>query len=168
VAPADLRTVDAARVKQRRDRARLSQINARAYGPEQLVPRDWIAQTPEPNWHGKRFVSPDGNAWFAAYSAPADRDRLADHFKAVAFAEGEQINLIRGERNWLFVAGTKADRAFYRKARLACAGNTWHHIAFEFPIDMQGEMARIVANAVTAIDQSDADGCERTAVSSVP
>ena len=162
VTPPGQPVIESVRLQRRDRRGRVRQEIVRAYGPQQLVPPDWQLQTSsDPNWRGNRFVSPDGNSSFAAYSAPADRERTGEYMKSVAFADGEQITALRGERNWIFAAGTKGDRAFYRKARLACGGNTWHHIAFEFPIELQQDMAGIVATAVRAVDNSDADGCEQ-------
>ena len=39
--------------------------------------------------------------------------------------------------------GLKADRSFYRKAVLACAGRVWHEVAFEYPTQTQGEVAEV-------------------------
>jgi hypothetical protein len=44
--------------------------------------------------------------------------------KAVAFADGEQITHLRGERSWIEVSGFKGDRIFYRKAIVVCGGNS--------------------------------------------
>ena len=41
-----------------------------------VVPSGWQLQPPDPNWTGKRFISPDGSAWFAAYSIAADRKAM--------------------------------------------------------------------------------------------
>jgi serine/threonine-protein kinase len=59
--------------------------------------------------------------------------------KSVAFADGEELTQVRGERNWIAVSGSRGDRIFYRHALLACAGDWWHHIAFEYPRNAKGE-----------------------------
>src|SRR6266550_3082414 len=85
----------------------------------QIVPRDWQLQPPDPNWQGRRYLAPDGNAWLALYSTNAANDTAA-RFKAVAFADGEDVTYLRGERDRLTVSGLKGDRIFYRKVMLAC------------------------------------------------
>ena len=37
-----------------------------------LVPRDWQPEPQNPNWNGKRFLSPDGTSWLAIYRVSAD------------------------------------------------------------------------------------------------
>src|SRR3954471_16055798 len=85
----------------------------------QIVPRDWQLQPPDPNWQGRRYVAPDGNAWLALYSVNAANDAAA-RFKAIAFADGEEMTYLRGERERMTVSGFKGDRIFYRKVMLAC------------------------------------------------
>src|SRR4029453_3229017 len=35
--------------------------------PAVMVPPNWQLQPPDPNWGGKRFLSPDGSSWLAVY-----------------------------------------------------------------------------------------------------
>jgi hypothetical protein len=37
------------------------------------VPPDWRLRPPDPNWHGRRYLSPDGQSWLAAYARLARR-----------------------------------------------------------------------------------------------
>jgi hypothetical protein len=127
-----------------------------------LVPPGWQQQPPDPNWSGKRFISPDGNAWFAAYTAPADTRPAAEHMKEVAFADGETITYLRGERSWLAVSGFKDSRIFYRRALLACAGRKWHHIAFEYPAEQKLRMDPFIELAGQILVASQAE-CEDVA-----
>ena len=125
-----------------------------------LVPADWQVQPSDSNWKGQRFTSPDGAAWFAIYATQADPKRIADHLKSVAFLDGEEVTYIRGEQDWLAVYGVKDNRIFYRKVVLACAGRSWHHIAFEYPEELKGRMAKFVSRATLAIDAAEDDGCD--------
>jgi hypothetical protein len=43
------------------------------------------------------------------------------------------------------------DRIFYRQAFLACAGDRWHHIAFEYPSNAKGNMTDFVRRASDAL-----------------
>ena len=130
-------------------------------GRVQFVPPGWSLQEPDPKWTGKRFVSPDGRAWFAAYSTEVAQEPASAHLRSVAFADGETVTFIRGESDWIVVAGTKGgDRMFYRKAVIACGGRIWHHIAFEYPIELSRHVAPMLRDASTALDGSENDGCE--------
>jgi hypothetical protein len=127
----------------------------------QLLPRDWKMQPPDSNWTGKRFVSPEGSAWFALYSSPVVPDQVTTHMKEIAFGEGESITYLRGEKDWIAVSGLKGDRIFYRKAVIACAGRSWHQIAFEYPINMKQAMDAFVSGAAVGVQNSEDDGCDK-------
>ena len=132
-----------------------------------FIPADWRLQPPDPKWSGKRFVSPDGQAWFAAYSTDAAKESIDDHMRAIAFAGGETLTYIRGESDWIAVSGTKGDRIFYRKAVVACDGRAWHQIAFEYPITMRRYIDRMVQRASAAVDATD-EGCDAPAPKNPP
>jgi hypothetical protein len=132
----------------------------RTQGPVRLAPADWREETADPALKGQRFVSPDGNAWFLAYTLPAGEEGLAGHMKTVAFADGEQVTYLRGERTWIAVAGFKQGRLFYRAAVLACGGDRWHHIAFEYPASAKAEMRDFVDRAATTVRNSDNSWCD--------
>ena len=126
----------------------------------EFVPSGWTLQAPNPQWTGKRFVSPDGRACFAAYSSEVAQEPVPAHMRAIAFVDGETPTFIRGDSDRIAVAGTKGDRMFYRKAVIACGGRTWHHIAFEYPIDMTRYVDPMLQRAATAVDMSENDGCD--------
>jgi hypothetical protein len=132
----------------------------RTQGPVRLAPADWREETADPALKGQRFVSPDGNAWFLAYTLPAGEEGIAGHMKTVAFADGEQVTYLRGERTWIAVAGFKQGRLFYRAAVLACGGDRWHHIAFEYPASAKAEMRDFVDRAATTVRNSDNSWCD--------
>ena len=96
------------------------------------MPRDWQLMPPDPKWQGRRYMSPEGDAWLAFYATNAANDAQA-RFKAVAFADGEEVTYLRGERDRLTVSGLKDDKIFYRKVTLACGGTIWRHVAMEYP-----------------------------------
>ena len=124
----------------------------------QMVPRDWQLQPADPNWQGRRYVAPDGNAWLALYSTGAANDAAA-RFKAVAFAEGEEVTYLRGERDRLTVSGLKGDRIFYRKVMLACGGAQWRHVALEYAAQDKARFDRLVENVSRGFDHIADDGC---------
>ena len=74
--------------------------------------------------------------------------------------DGEQITHLHGEENSIEVSGLKADRSFYRKAVLACAGRVWHEVAFEYPTQTQGSISEFVNRAAKAVENSEDQGCE--------
>jgi len=124
----------------------------------QLVPRDWQLQPPDPNWQGRRYVAPDGNAWLALYSTNAANDATA-RFKAVAFVDGEEVTYLRGERDRMTVSGLKGDRVFYRKVVLACGGTQWRHVALEYPAQDKARFDRFVENISRGFERIADDGC---------
>jgi serine/threonine-protein kinase len=124
----------------------------------QFVPRDWQLQPADPNWQGRRYVAPEGNAWVALYSANAANDASA-RFKAVAFADGEEVTYLRGERDRLTVSGRKGDRIFYRKVMLACSGTQWRHVALEYPAQDKGRFDRLVESISRGFERIADDGC---------
>jgi hypothetical protein len=130
-----------------------------------LVPPDWQLQPTDQDSKGKRFVSPDGTGSFTAYTVPADQDAITAYMKKLAFAEGEEVTNIRGERSWIAVSGFKGDQIFYRKAVLACAGKRWHNVAFEYPAADKRKMAEFVNRASEVAQLSQNHDCD-TPVSS--
>jgi hypothetical protein len=127
-------------------------------GLSSVLPPGWTLQPPDPDWRGKRLISPDRRGWLAVYEAPADRS-VADHMKAVASAEGERITYLRRGRGWIVVSGFKGDRIFYRKAMLACGDTRWHHVAFEYPAAQKRAYDRFVTRASRALGAHRNDGC---------
>jgi serine/threonine-protein kinase len=123
-----------------------------------LVPSSWLLQPASPTWKGRRYLSPDGNAWLALYSTNAGND-AAERFKAVAFGEGEQITYLRGERDRLTVSGLKGDRIFYRKVMLACGGTVWRHVAIEYPADERRGFDRVVDRMSGSFERIADDAC---------
>ena len=133
-------------------------MRGRIEQPAQFVPRDWQLQPPDPNWQGRRYVAPDGSAWLALYSANATND-AATRFKAVAFADGEEVTYLRGERDRLTVSGFKGDRIFYRKVALTCGGTQWRHIALEYPAEAKTRFDRYVESVSRGFERIADDGC---------
>ncbi len=139
----------------RRDsEARPSRQNAAA-----VVPSDWKLQPPDQNQKGKRYVSADGQAWFASYASPAQQESVSAHMKSVAFGDDEEVTYLHGEHNRILVMGRKGDRVFYRQAILACGGSSWHHIAFEYPESSKRDMDAFIERAVAAMENSEDEGC---------
>jgi hypothetical protein len=125
-----------------------------------LVPSTWRQETSEPNQKGQRFVSPDGTAWFAVSMVPVGQEPIAAHLKATAFVDGEELTYLRGERTWIAVSGLKGDRIFYRAAVLACAGDRWHQVAFEYPAAAKADMRSFVERAAAAVRNSENRACD--------
>ena len=128
-----------------------------------LLPPNWRPQPPEPNEPGRRYVSPDADAWLALYASDADQASLDQHLKAVAFNEGEELTFLRRERDRVTVTGFKAgdtDRTFYRKVVLACGGRTWRHIAFEYPAKMKSTLDRLITLMSRMAEETVAEHCD--------
>jgi len=122
------------------------------------LPPGWQQQPTDPKWLGKRFVSPDGTGSFSAYITPVAQEPIAQHMKNVAFADGEQITHLRGERTWIEVSGFKGDRIFYRKSLLACGSTSWHEVALEHPAEAQS-MNGFVDRVAKRVELDQNQGC---------
>ena len=157
-APGDLPSGDLRRGRQRRESLK----------PADMIPPNWQLQPADPNWRGKRFLSPDGSSWLAVYSFPVANESIAKHMQSVAFAEGETLTYLRGQPDWIIVSGTKDDRVFYRKAAIACNGKVWHHVAFEYPSGQRQQMIPFVVRAAAMLELAEHDGCDETAASVAP
>ena len=125
-----------------------------------VIPPDWKKQSLDAASNGGRFVSPDGSASFDFYATAAADQPITEHMKSFAFGEGDEITSLAGERAWIAASGFKGDRLFYRKAALACGGDRWHHIAFEYPANAKRSMQDFVRRAVEMLDSSQNEGCD--------
>ena len=130
------------------------------FNPADMVPPNWQLQPPDSNWKGNRFLSADGSSWLNAYASWTVTEPITSHMQSVAFAEGETVTYLRGERDWIVVSGTRGDRIFYRKAVIACGGKIWHHVAFEYPITLKRQMDPFVIRAAAIVAQAENDGCQ--------
>lgn len=131
-------------------------------------PPDWQLQPVDPQHTGRRYRSPDGAASLVFYASPASRESASQHLKAIAFVDGEDVLRLTGTQGELVVTGTKQERMFVRKARLACGGRDWHHVVVDFPISSQRDYARVVEQALNALDRADDDGCTASVSSNDP
>src|SRR5215510_8256421 len=87
--------------------------------PADMVPPNWQLQPPDANWKGNRFLSPNGSSWLNAYASWTDTEPITSHMQSIAFAAGETVTYLRGERDWIVVSGTKGDRIFFIARRLS-------------------------------------------------
>jgi hypothetical protein len=131
-------------------------------------PPDWHLQPVDPEHNGRRYRSPDGVASLVFYASPASRESASEHFKSIAFVDGEDVLKLAGTPGELVVTGTKNERMFVRKARLACGGHDWHHVAIEFPIIARREYARVAEQALAALNLADDDGCAAPVATNEP
>jgi len=122
-----------------------------------VIPPDWKNQ---PLANGGRFLSPDGSASFTFYTTAGHDEPIAEHMKSFVFGDGEEITSLAGERTWISASGFKGDRLFYRQAALACGGDRWHHIAFEFPANSKRSMQDFIKRAVEKLNSGQNEGCD--------
>jgi hypothetical protein len=126
-----------------------------------IVPSDWKLLPEDPTSHERRFVSPSGDAWLALSAQPADREPIQVHIAHVRQHENERITYEREGQNWIVVSGYDGDRIFYRKAMLACGGQVWHHLAFEYPATQKRAFDDFVTRASYALQAYGQVGCSR-------
>ena len=141
-----------------RSRSELARLSASSHdGTGGVIPPDWRKQ---PLDNGGRFLSPDGSASFAFYTTAGHDELIREHMKSFAFGDGEEITNLAGEQTWISASGFKGDRLFYRQAALACGGNRWHHIAFEFPAGAKRTMQDFIKRAVEKLNSGQNEGCD--------
>ena len=124
-----------------------------------IVPSDWTLLREDPTSHERRFISPSGDAWLALYAEPADREPIQAHIAQVRQHENERITYEREEQTWIVVSGYIGDRIFYRKAMLACGGQVWHHLAFEYPAIQKRAFDLFVTRSSYALQAYGQVGC---------
>jgi len=83
------------------------------------------------------------------------------HIAQVRQHENEKITYEREERTWIVVSGYIGDRIFYRKAMLACGGQVWHHLAFEYPAIQKRAFDLFVTRASYALQAYGQVGCRQ-------
>jgi hypothetical protein len=130
-----------------------------AGGPDYLaiVPPDWKLLSEDAN-HERRFVSPSGDAWLSLYARPPE-ESIEAHLERARHHDHERITYERRGANWIVVSGYKGDRIFYRKAMLACSGQSWHHLAFEYPAEQKEAFDEFVTRASYALSAYSQTGC---------
>ena len=129
-------------------------------GPDYLaiVPPDWKLLSEDAISHERRFVSPSGDAWPSLYASPPE-ESIEAHLERVRHHDHERITYERRGANWIVVSGYKGDRIFYRKAMLACSGQSWHHLAFEYPANQKEAFDQFVTRASYALSAYSRTGC---------
>jgi hypothetical protein len=143
-----------------RSAVRTDRAQGHTYTTAELVPPDWQLQPTDPNLKGQRFVSTNGDGSLALFATPIQKEPIAKHMNAIAFVDGEQIMHLHAEENWIEVSGFKADHSFYRKALLACDGQVWHEVSFEYPTERRDDITKFVIRAAKAVGNSEDQGCE--------
>ncbi len=123
-----------------------------------IVPPDWKLLSEDATSHERRFVSPSGDAWLSLYARPPD-ESIEAHLERVRHHDHERITYERGGATWIVVSGYRGDRIFYREAMLACGGQSWHHLAFEYPADQKLAFDQFVTRASHALSAYNRTGC---------
>lgn len=130
-----------------------------------LVPKDWQLQSGTAEADRRRYEPPDGNAGLALYSAPAAQGGRDQHWKEVAFADGEELTFLERRPDKLIVYGfkdAKGDRLFFREALLDCDGRVWRHVSFEYPRANKSDYDPIVARTARAFERQAGENCAET------
>jgi hypothetical protein len=123
-----------------------------------IVPPDWMVVAPAKSneW---RAVSPSKDAWLSLYSTPAARSP-ASHFRRWGVNGGDRVTYQQRGETWSVVSGyTPANRVFYRETMLACGGQRWHNLEFEYPASSKKRMDEFVTRASHALGAYKNAGC---------
>ena len=123
-----------------------------------IVPPGWKLLSEDATRHERRFVSPSGDAWLSLFARPPE-ESIEAHLERVRHHDNERITYERRGATWLVVSGYKGDRIFYRRATLACNGQSWHHLAFEYPANQKLAFDQFVTRASYALAAYNRTGC---------
>ncbi len=117
-----------------------------------IVPPDWKLLSEDTTSHERRLVSPSGDAWLSLYARPPD-ESIEAHMERVRHQDHERITYERrgATATFIVVSGYNGDRIFYRQAMLACSGQSWHHLAFEYPAEQKQAFDQFVTRASYAL-----------------
>lgn len=107
------------------------------------------------------FISPRGDAWIVFKAKPARRP-VAAQLALLRTVRGGDITYERAGRTWVVVSGYKGNRIFYRKAMLACGGDAWHYVEFEYPRAEKRTFDDFVTRSSTALSAYSHSGCRRS------
>lgn len=123
-----------------------------------IIPHNWRL---DPQFQGStvaKFISPAGDAWLALFARPVHQSLTSQLAQLRAVRDG-QITYQREGRTWIVVSGFKGNRIFYRKAILACSGEAWHYLEFEYPATEKRAFDRFVTRSSAALGAYSKSGC---------
>jgi hypothetical protein len=122
-----------------------------------IAPHDWTLLPPGKT-NERRFVSPRRDAWLSLYASNV-RGPVSSHFHRWG-VRGDRVTYQRQGQGWNVVSGYTADnRIFYRKTMLACGGQQWHNLEFEYPASDKPAMDGFVTRASYALEAYRTVGC---------
>jgi len=130
-----------------------------------LVPRNWQLKSATADEDTRRYEAPDEDAGLALYTAPAAQGGGDQHWKEVAFVDGEELTFLQRSRDKLIVYGfkdAKGDRLFFREAVLDCDGKVWRHISFEYPRVSKANYDPVVSRTARAFERQAGENCAET------
>jgi hypothetical protein len=123
-----------------------------------IAPPDWTL-LPYDQSTERRFVSPNREAWLSLYSTRAEGS-VSTHLNDWGVKAGERVTYEKRGRSWAVVSGyTEDNRIFYRRTILACGGNKWHDLEFEYPARDKRAMDEFVTRASYALAAYNSMGC---------
>jgi hypothetical protein len=123
-----------------------------------IAPHDWTLFPPGKT-NDRRFVSPRRDAWLSLYASHV-RGSVSSHFHQWGVNAGDRVTYERQGQGWNVVSGYTADnRIFYRKTMLACGGQQWHNLEFEYAASDKPAMDEFVKRASYALEAYRSVGC---------
>jgi hypothetical protein len=110
-----------------------------------IAPHDWTL-LPAGKTNERRFVSPRRDAWLSLYASNV-RGPVSSHFHRWGVRAGDRVTYQRQGQGWNVVS----NRIFYRKTMLACGGQQWHNLEFEYSASDKPAMDGFVTRASYAL-----------------
>ena len=127
------------------------------------MPAGWKLDTPDPNWKGYRYRSPEGDAFLAFSSTSIQQEPVEQHWKAFAFRPDEDPTYLERGNDWVIASSTARDRISYRKAVLDCHEQMWRTVELEFPAAAKASYDAIMARLHDAPNFDPSGQCDGAA-----
>jgi hypothetical protein len=121
------------------------------FGPTADYPAGWT-MGPEPeNNDGRRFSSPDGDAFVIISGNFAMDSRAEEMARNAEPNEGETVTYSAKGNNWVVLSGTRDGRIFYKKSLLSCGDQVWNNLYIEYPAEDKVIYDKLVSHMAASL-----------------
>ncbi|MCW2276050.1 hypothetical protein GJ654_17530 [Rhodoblastus acidophilus] len=121
------------------------------FGPTADYPAGWKMEPEPENNDGRRFSSPDGDAFVIISGHFALDSRDEEMARKAEPDDGETVAYSAKGKDWVVLSGTRDNRIFYRKAVLSCGDQVWNTLTIEYPAEEKARYDRLVSHMAASL-----------------
>jgi hypothetical protein len=121
------------------------------FGPSADYPAGWKMEPEPENNDGRKFTSPDGDAFVTITGNFALDSRDEEMARYTEPSEGETVTYSAKGANWVVLSGTRGDKIFYRKSLLSCDDQVWNNLHIEYPAEDKAKYDKLVAHMAASL-----------------